>query len=226
MANLRRRDILAGTALFFIGEAASRAGIVRGSMPWAPDAASPPTPYKPGPYTYFTPAEAEAVEALADRIIPPDPQTPGGKDAGCAVFIDRQLTGSYGNSQDLYTEGPFQHGAPNQGPQSADTPADVYRKGLAAIDRHCRAEGGQPFARLPPDRQDEVIRGLESGSLHLDDIDGKVLFSTLLNDVQEGFFADPLYGGNRDICAWKMIGFPGARYDYREWVSRHNERVP
>ncbi|MBV9727128.1 MAG: gluconate 2-dehydrogenase subunit 3 family protein, partial [Gammaproteobacteria bacterium] len=34
------------------------------------------------------------------------------------------------------------------------------------------------------------------------------------------------YGGNRDMCSWKMIGFPGARYDYRDWVGRHNERYP
>jgi gluconate 2-dehydrogenase gamma chain len=26
--------------------------------------------------------------------------------------------------------------------------------------------------------------------------------------------------------AWKMIGFPGAHYDYREWAPRHGERVP
>ena len=23
-----------------------------------------------------------------------------------------------------------------------------------------------------------------------------------------------------------MIGYPGARYDYRDWVGRHNERYP
>jgi gluconate 2-dehydrogenase gamma chain len=28
------------------------------------------------------------------------------------------------------------------------------------------------------------------------------------------------------MVAWKMIGFPGARYDYRDWVARHNERFP
>src|SRR5262249_53638075 len=42
----------------------------------------------------------------------------------------------------------------------------------------------------------------------------------------EGFFADPVYGGNRDMAGWKMIGYPGARYDYRDWVERHNERYP
>jgi gluconate 2-dehydrogenase gamma chain len=41
-----------------------------------------------------------------------------------------------------------------------------------------------------------------------------------------GFFADPLYGGNRDMVGWKMIGYPGARYNYLDWVERHNERFP
>jgi hypothetical protein len=31
------------------------------------------------------------MEALVDRLIPPDPETPGGKDAGCAIFTDRQM---------------------------------------------------------------------------------------------------------------------------------------
>ena len=41
-----------------------------------------------------------------------------------------------------------------------------------------------------------------------------------------GFFADPIYGGNRDMVAWKMIGYPGARYNYLDWIDRHNERFP
>ena len=32
--------------------------------------------------------------------------------------------------------------------------------------------------------------------------------------------------GNRDMAAWKMIGYPGARYNYLDWVDRHNERFP
>ena len=28
------------------------------------------------------------------------------------------------------------------------------------------------------------------------------------------------------MVGWKMIGFPGIRYDYRDWVNRHNERYP
>ena len=47
-----------------------------------------------------------------------------------------------------------------------------------------------------------------------------------MKDVPEGFFSDPIHGGNRDMVGWKMIGFPGIRYDYRDWITRHNERYP
>ena len=73
------------------------------------------------------------------------------------------------------------------------------------------------------------IRGrnqLESGELKLDGVDGQAFFAQIINDVQTGFFADPIYGGNRDMVGWKMIGYPGARYNYLDWVSRHNEPFP
>jgi gluconate 2-dehydrogenase gamma chain len=28
------------------------------------------------------------------------------------------------------------------------------------------------------------------------------------------------------MAGWKLVGFPGARYDYRDWVERHNEPYP
>jgi gluconate 2-dehydrogenase gamma chain len=30
-----------------------------------------------------------------------------------------------------------------------------------------------------------------------------------------------VYGGNRDMVAWRMIGFPGAFADYYEAIDRH-----
>ena len=57
-------------------------------------------------------------------------------------------------------------------------------------------------------------------------VDSKAFFEILLQNTKEGFFADPVYGGNRDMAAWKMIGFPGARYDYSDWIDRHNQRYP
>jgi gluconate 2-dehydrogenase gamma chain len=42
----------------------------------------------------------------------------------------------------------------------------------------------------------------------------------------EGFFADPLYGGNRGMASWKMLGFPGTRYDYRDHIDKYNQPYP
>jgi gluconate 2-dehydrogenase gamma chain len=228
MSTIRRRDLLTGTALVLVGETLAHAEVVTGKLPWHPDAGEPPEPVQPQGWKFFTPAEAAAIEAAVDRIIPPDAQTPGGKDAGCAVFIDRQLAGGYGRAQGLYDQPPFHKGGKNQGPQSQSPPADQYRAALAAIDSYCRATStcGKPFAQLTAAEQDELLHGIESGGVKLEGADGQAFFELFLKDTQQGFFADPIYGGNRNMCAWKMIGFPGARYDYRDWVGRHNERYP
>jgi gluconate 2-dehydrogenase gamma chain len=223
---MRRRDLLSGSALLLLADGVSQSSVIRQQLPWQPNSGQPEAPVVPGPWQFFSAAEAAMVEILVDRIIPPDPQTPGGKDAGCAVFIDRQLAGPYGRAEGLYTMPPFVKGIKEQGPQSETTPAQMYRRALAAIDRHSRStQSGKTWVDLTAQQQDQILHGLESSTLQLEDADGKTFFEALLKDAQEGFFADPIYGGNRDMCAWKMIGFPGARYDYRDWVGR-NERYP
>jgi gluconate 2-dehydrogenase gamma chain len=225
---IHRRDLLAGTALCLIlSTASSRARIIAGQLPWIPESSSPPVQVQPGPWKFFTPEEGAAVEALVDRLIPPDPQTPGGKDAGCAVFIDRQLAGPYGSSQGLYMRPPFMDGTKTQGMQSPLTPAMRYRQSLAALDKYCHTTyAGKSFAQLSDQQKDEIITGLEKGPLQLEGVSATGFFEQLMQNTREGFFADPIYGGNRDMVAWKMIGFPGARYDYRDWIDRHNERFP
>jgi gluconate 2-dehydrogenase gamma chain len=202
------------------------AAVVHGSLPWDVAHTSPPRPVAPGGWRYFTSDEAAAIEALVDRLIPPDPETPGGKDIGCAVFIDRQLAGPYGSAEGLYSMGPFQEGAKEQGPQGKTTPAELYRQALRALDDHCRNTfSGSAFAALSEQLKDALIAEMEAGKLALGGKPGS-FFQQLLKDTQQGFFADPIYGGNRGMAAWKMIGFPGARYDYRDWIDRHNERYP
>ena len=223
-----RRELLITTAITLIFSTTSAAALdVKGGLPWAPNAGRPPTPVRPGPWVYFTADEGAAIEALVDRLIPPDPQTPGGKDAGCAVFIDRQLAGPYGKAERLYMRGPFVDGTPQQGNQSSLTPAARYRQGLAALDKYCRSKyAGKSFAQLPDNEKDKLLSGLEKDEVRLEGANGRAFFEQLLQNTQEGFFADPVYGGNRNMVGWKMIGYPGARYDYRDWVERHNERYP
>jgi gluconate 2-dehydrogenase gamma chain len=224
---MNRRRLLVGTTVSLFGVSIARAATINGEMPWAPNAGNPPKPVTTGGWLFFTPEEGRAMEAIADRIIPPDSETPGGKDSGSAVFIDRQLAGPYGHQDGLYVRPPFMNGQKNQGAQSADGPAQKYRKALAALDKAVKSKyGGKSFADLAENDQDEVLKGLEKGDLKLEGADGQSFFTDAIRDVQMGFFADPLYGGNRDMVGWKMIGFPGARYNYLDWIDRHNERFP
>ena len=223
-----RRELLTATVLgIVLAPVRALAAVVAGRLPWKSDAGSPPEAVRDGPWQFFTTNEAAAIEAVVDRLIPADPHTPGGKDAGCAVYMDRALAGAYGRADGLYRAGPFVRGAAQQGDQSELTPAARCREGLLALDRYCRSTyPDRPFARLGVQEQDEVLGRLEAGTTALGAADAGAFFDLLLKLTQEGFFADPIYGGNRDMCAWRMIGFPGARYDYSDWVERHNERYP
>jgi len=225
-----RRYLLASTAVLAVFGVGSRAfghTYRGGALPWEPNETQPPVPVRPGPWLYFTADEAAALEAIVDRLIPPDDSGPGGKDGGCAVFIDRQLAGSFGNSSRLYMRAPFANGTPSQGPQSPIVPKERYRSSLAALDSYCKTTfAGKGFAALDQAQQDQVLSGLEKGGVKLAGADGKEFFELVLQNAMEGFFADPIYGGNRDMAGWKLIGFPGARYDYRDHVDKHNQTYP
>src|SRR6185312_1621757 len=142
------------------------------------------------------------VGAMADRFIPPDSQTLGGKDAGCVVFIDRQLAGGYGRREGLYVRGPCEKGAKAQGQQSSQTLRELYRTGLASLEQYCRSgKAGRSFAQLTAEQQDEILHGLEDSSVQLAGAESSTFFEQVLKDVQQGFFADPIYGGNHEMCS-------------------------
>jgi|SRR5580700_977358 gluconate 2-dehydrogenase gamma chain len=228
--SISRRNLLASTAILLVtilGRQAYSRTYSGGVLPWEPSGTQPPVPVRPGPWLYFTTDEAATVDAIVDRLIPPDGSGPGGKGAGCAVFIDRQLAGSFGDSRHLYMHPPFANGTPSQGPQSPIVPKERYRTSLAALDEYCKATfAGKSFAALSTAQQDQVLSALEKGEIKLSDGSGKEFFESILQNTMEGFFADPIYGGNRDMIGWRLIGFPGARYDYRDWIERYNETYP
>lgn len=224
---LSRRRFLSSTGMMLLIASApgARAAEYAGALPWKPFAALPPDPPPGGRWYVFTPEEARTVEAVVDRLIPADELSIGGKEAGCASFIDRQLAGSYGSSDRLYMQGPFAAGLPTQGYQGSATPAGRYREGLAALNKHARAMlGGKAFFELAPAEQDKVLQDFEAGKVEYKPAAG--FFNLVLQNTMEGFFADPIYGGNKDMAGWKFIGFPGARYDYRDYVTAHNKPFP
>lgn len=211
------------------GELGAPPRTITGGMPWLEGAAdSPPEASGGEDYAFFTAAEAAFVVAAVDRLIPADPVGPGAVEAGVPTFIDRQLAGAYGRGDHYFLGGPWPAGTPEQGYQSRYSPAQMYRAAVPAIDAYVTSKfKTATFAGLAAADRDTVLKALEAGEPQLGNgVPAKLFFAMLLQNTKEGYFSDPMYGGNRDMAAWKMIGFPGARYDYREWVGRHGERFP
>lgn len=172
---------------------------------------------------FFSPEEAQFVEAAVDRLIPADDEWPGAAWAGVMNFIDRQLAGAYGAGSRMYLEGPWDLGEPEQGYQLPFTPAELYRTGIQETrDWLAEREGETEFWDLTGSTQSDVLQMLEAGEVPLPSMPSSVFFETLLANTIEGWFADPAYGGNRDMISWRMIGFPGAYAQYAELVDQHN----
>jgi gluconate 2-dehydrogenase gamma chain len=236
--SMARRRLLLGGAAVGIGGAAAAAihdgelggpsQTFRGAVPWQEGTADAPPGASGSGYVFFAPAEVAFIEAAVGRLIPNDPVGPGAVEANVPFFLDRQLAGKFGGGDHYYLGGPWPKGTPEQGYQTRFNPAQLYRAAIAAIDKYTSADfNGVSFSKLTSEDQDKVLKGLESGAITLDDsVDSKTFFAMLLQNTKEGYFSDPIYGGNKDMGAWKMIGFPGAHYDYKEWVPRHGERVP
>lgn len=127
------------------------------------------------------PMQRETLGAAVERILPTD-QDLGAKEANVIEFLDRELA----------------H------PGSASIAA-VILSGIVALDRLSLRHGGQRFAALSVEEQDEILREVQNKSAR-----GRDFVSFLVYLTIEGFLADPKYGGNKDGVGWKLIGYgPG-----------------
>ena len=141
------------------------------------------------------------------------------------MFIDRQLAGPYGRGDGLYMKPPFMRGAATQGYQMPDSPAARYRTELRALADYVKAAfSGRSFSELAPRDQDKVLAGLETGSIGLKDVKGAEFFALLLQNTQEGFFADPIYGGNCNKAGWRMVGYPGLPAVYSTLIDEYRNK--
>jgi len=179
-------------------------------------------------YLFFNAAEVLFIEAACERLIPADENGPGALGAGVPNYLDKQLGGAWGAGERLYRSGPWVLGTATQGYQLPFTPAELFRTCLRAIDHEMTAKNAA-FHEMSGDQQDVYLKSLESGAHELDGVPSDIFFDMLLKMSIEGFFADPAYGGNKDMVAWRMIGFPGAYADYYESIDKHGvkfEREP
>jgi gluconate 2-dehydrogenase gamma chain len=175
-------------------------------------------------YTYLKPVEQAFVEALVDHMIPKDELTGSGTEIGIATYIDRALAGSWGKGDRLYKEGPWQRGTPNQGYQLPMTPAQLYRAGIQGSNAYCRKTFGKDFDRCTAEQKEAFLKDMAAGKITLDGgLPGRAFFAAFYENVMEGMFADPIYGGNKDKAGWKMIGFPGVLANNAENVKKYSD---
>ena len=155
------------------------------------------------PLRFLSQAEALILAAAASRIFPSDEAGPGAREAGVAVYIDRQLAGPWGRDRYRYTHGPFEENAPAEfGYQGQATPQQIYRQGLKDL---------KGFDRLKPAEQHQKLKQIETS----------FFFSLLRQNTIEGMFCDPMHGGNVDMVGWQLIGFPGPRMSNYDDVDKH-----
>jgi gluconate 2-dehydrogenase gamma chain len=98
--------------------------------------------------------------------------------------------------------------------------------GIEDANATARQTHGVEFAHLDATLQDAFLESMEKGQLEFPRVPAQALFAHLLENTREGYFSDPIYGGNRDMVAWRWIGFPGARADFTDWIDRAGTEYP
>jgi gluconate 2-dehydrogenase gamma chain len=172
----------------------------------------------------LTITEADFIAAAVDTIIPADELSPSGSDCGIVTFIDRQLASAWGGGAKMYRGGPFMRGKPEQGYQLALTPREFFQVGVAAANEWSRKTYGKEFDRLSPADRVSALRAIEGGEAELAGFSSRDFFVQLLSITMQGFFSDPIYGGNRDKASWKMLGFPGLPATYAEKIDAYRDK--
>src|SRR5579859_1724345 len=165
-----------------------------------PPAAASAAPPVDEPLLTLTATEHAFFAAAADTIIPADNLSPSGSDCGVANFIDRQLAGAYGTGARLYRQGPFPKGKPEQGYQLSLNPREFFRAGVASANEFTRKTYGKDFDRLNEEQRIAALQAMEAGKAEFKGFGSAMFFNALLQLTMEGFFADPMYGGNRDMA--------------------------
>jgi gluconate 2-dehydrogenase gamma chain len=195
-----------------------------------PPATTAAAPLVDEPLLTLTATEHAFFAAAADTIIPPDQLSPSGSDCGVANFIDRQLAGAYGTGARLYRQGPFPKGKPEQGYQLSLNPREFFRAGVASANEFTRKAYGKDFDRLNEEQRIAALKAMEGGKAEFTGFGSAMFFNALLQITMEGFFADPIYGGNRDMASWKMVGYPGLpatyRHDIRKYLGKTYDKPP
>jgi gluconate 2-dehydrogenase gamma chain len=222
-----RRTLL--KSLVFVPMGATAVGALQGGVTNAGAAGTAVAETQPNPYTpaYFTPNEWRFLTAAIDRIIPHDEHGPGGIESGVLEFMDRHMQTPYAAGSIWYLQGPFLQASDDFGYQGKLPLKDIIRVGIKDFDAHvARNFNNKAFADLDRGQQEGLMKAAEAGKLDFPNINAKIFFANLLTEARNGYFSDPKHGGNKNMGSWKMIGYPGMRGDYLDWVKVRDRPYP
>lgn len=181
-------------------------------------------------FRYFTDHQRATIQAAMARIIPTDHE-PGASEAGAVEFVDRYLSGVgfiYAKPDGSGFE-ELEGKRASAWQQRIEAIRATYDAGVEDLDARSQRRFDAFFAELTDEQQDELLgdldRAIESESENVrPDVSNEpvepalqqtnaevdlAFFPLLVVHTRQGFYADPVYGGNRDHCGWKVIGFPG-----------------
>ena len=145
-----------------------------------------------------------------------------GHRAGIDTFIDRQLAGAFGKDIGLDLQGPFRKGKPQHGYQLP--PLRPNTTGPAWPPHLWPAASASAGISTDSTVESASNSWATSGGGKIPDAPLNLAewFNGLVYPLFErGAFADPIYGGNRDKAAWRMIGYPGLPAIYGQDVVRY-----
>lgn len=201
-------------------------------MPKATWAVSPISTRDTDDPLVFDEHQWRTIEAATARIIPTD-HHPGAREAEVVRFIDRYLAGTsfvYASPKGdgfLVMDGKeLDAWEARAGRRRA-----VYAEGIRQLDEISQRRFARQFIELAEGEQDSVLEELsgvprpepfslsagaaEAGGLPTANVpvsdDAIGFFDMLVLHTRQGFYADPVYGGNRDRVGWRVIGFDGPR---------------
>jgi gluconate 2-dehydrogenase gamma chain len=183
--------------------------------------------------TFFDAHQRATIEAAMARIIPTDDQ-PGAREAETIEFLDRYLSGLdfiYAKPDGSGFE-QLQGKRADAWKQRIEIIRAKYVEGIRELNRRSQSQFSAEFVRLTAEQQDQILTGMERPALQVEaametakaaagfapvepalqqtnaeiDLD---FFPLLALHTRQGFYADPIYGGNKNRVGWKLIGFEG-----------------
>jgi gluconate 2-dehydrogenase gamma chain len=181
----------------------------------------------------------KTLAAATERIFPEDEHAPGAIALAIPYFIDKQLATFWGSNAHSYMKGPFLQNnfvreyekqdsdRSKQGRISAPMPSiptpryqtrlnrgDIFQIGIKKMREESETRHGMAFDKLEPEQQDEILTAFENNDIKLPGVSAETFFNLLLQTTIEGAYADPVYGGNKNMDGWRMKEYPGPRAAY------------